>query len=49
MVFEKLFAKKRTSLPIDPAITYDYTLHWSLVAEHISSPLHNPGLIISDF
>ena len=44
-VFGKLFGEKRTSLPIGPAVTYHYTLHWPSVAEHTSHPMHNPGLI----
>ncbi len=51
-VFEKvfgklLFAEKRTLLPVGPAVTYDYTLHWPSVAEHTSNPIHNPGLMYS--
>ena len=43
-VFGKLFGEKRTSLPIGPAVTYDYTLHWPSVAEHTSHPMHKSGL-----
>ena len=42
-MFGKLFGEKRTSLPIGPAVTYQYTLHWPSVAEHTSHPIHNPG------
>ena len=45
VVFGKFFGEKRTSLPIEPAVTYDYTLHWLSVAGHTSHPMHkdNPG------
>ena len=43
-VFGKLFGeKRRTSLPIGPAVTYHYTLHWPSVAEHTSHPIAESG------
>ena len=47
--FGKLFGEKRTSLPIGPALTYDYTLYWHSVAEHTSQPMHNPGSTLEHF
>ena len=40
---ENLFGEKRTLLPIEPAVTCHYTLHWLSLAEHTSHPMHNPG------
>ena len=48
--FGKLFGEKRTSLPVGPAVTYDYTLHRLLVAEQTSHPIakfgFNPNPVI---
>ena len=37
-VLENSFGEKRTSLPVGPAVTYKYTLHWHSIAEHTSHP-----------